>query len=388
MNGSEDIQEPVERSKALRELASFFFRLGLTAFGGPAAHIAMMEQEAVRRRGWLSHEAFLDLLGATNLIPGPSSTQMAMNIGYQRAGWPGLVLGGFCFIFPAATLTLAIAWAYVRYGRLPQAQGLLYGIKPVVLALVFQALWSLGKTAFRTRILLMLGVLALGLCFLGLHPVVILLGTGVVAMGLAWVKDRPSPMQPLARSSWLPLAIGAASPPSVGLLGLFLFFLKLGAVLFGSGYVLLAFLKADLVDRWHWLTQAQLLDAVAVGQITPGPVFTTATFIGYVLRGFPGALVATLGIFLPSFFFVGILGLILPRLRKSPNMGAFIDGVNVGALALMASVTWALSRAALVDPWTAILGVASAAVLIRYKPNPTWLVVGGGLAGMALSALR
>jgi chromate transporter len=343
-----------------------------------------MEQEAVQRRGWLTHEAFLDLLGATNLIPGPSSTQMAMSIGYQRAGWLGLVLGGVCFVFPAALLTLGIAWAYVRYGRLPQAQGLLYGIKPVVLAIVFQALWNLGKTAFRTRILVVLGMLALVVSFIGIHPVIVLLGAGIASAAIIWIKENPSSRAPAARGSWLPLSLGITGLPTVGLLGLFLFFLKLGAVLFGSGYVLLAFLKADLVDRWHWLTQAQLLDAVAVGQVTPGPVFTTATFIGYILRGFPGAVVATVGIFLPSFIFVGILGLILPRLRKSPQMGAFLDGINVGALALMASVTWALSRAAVVDPWTALLGLASAILLIRFKLNPTWLVIGGGIAGLLL----
>jgi len=370
--------------RPLRELGLFFLRLGLTSFGGPAAHIAMMEQEAVRRRGWLSHEAFLDLLGAVNLIPGPSSTQMAMNIGYQRAGWSGLVLGGVCFIFPAALLTLGIAWAYVRYGRLPQAQGLLYGIKPVVLAIVFQALWNLGRTAFRTRVLGMLGVLALVASFLAVHPLFVLLGAGCVSVAILWIQENPSDKAPMVRGGWLPLSIGALSFPTVGLLGLFLFFLKLGAVLFGSGYVLLAFLKADLVDRWHWLTQAQLLDAVAVGQVTPGPVFTTATFIGYVLHGFPGAVVATVGIFLPSFLFVAMLGLILPRLRKSPRMGAFLDGINVGALALMVFVTWGLSRAALVDPWTALFGLVSATLLIRFKLNPTWLVLGGGFAGLLI----
>jgi chromate transporter len=376
-------------TRPLRDLSFFFFRLGLTAFGGPAAHIALMEQEAVQRRGWLSHEAFLDLLGAVNLIPGPSSTQMAMNIGYQRAGWTGLILGGTCFIFPAALLTLGIAWAYVRYGRLPQAQGLLYGIKPVVLAIVFQALWNLGRTAFRTRILILLGVVALMGCILDVHPLFVLLGAGCASVAILWIRESPEKRAPLARGGWLPLSIGAVSFPVVGLAGLFLFFLKLGAVLFGSGYVLLAFLKADLVDRWHWLTQAQLLDAVAVGQVTPGPVFTTATFIGYVLRGFPGALVATVGIFLPSFAFVGILGLILPRLRRSPGMGLFLDGINVGALALMASVTWALSRAALVDAWTGLLGLASAGLLLRFKVNPTWLILGGGLAGILLrGALR
>ena len=369
----------------LREVSGFFLRLGCTAFGGPAAHIALMEQEAVGRRQWLSHEAFLDLLGAVNLIPGPSSTQMAMNLGYLRAGWRGLVLGGVCFILPASLITLAIAWGYVRFGRLPQVQGLLVGIKPVVLAIVFQALWNLGRTAFRTRALGLLGLLALGLCILGCHPLFVLLGAGALALLLLMARDQPG--QAGAALGWAPLTLGAGSLPLVGLTGLFLFFLKLGAVLFGSGYVLLAFLKADLVDHWHWLTEAQLLDAVAVGQITPGPVFTTATFIGYLLRGFPGAALATIGIFLPSFLFVGILGVVLPRLRKTRGAGAFLDGINAGALALMAQVTWGLGRTALVGPWTGLLAVGSCVLLLRTKVNPTWLILGGGLAGILLAGL-
>ena len=375
----------VERGAApLRELASFFLRLGFTAFGGPAAHIALMEQEAVRRRGWLSHEAFLDLLGACNLIPGPSSTQVAMGIGYQRAGWIGLVLGGVCFILPASAMTLVIAWAYVRYGQLPQGQALLYGVKPVILAIVVQALWNLGKTAFRKRPLIILGLAALVASLGGLHPLVVLLGAGTAAFALGQYQGRTR--EGGAVLAWLPISFGAAIP-AVGLGSLFLAFLKLGSVVFGSGYVLLAFLKADLVDHWHWLTQAQLLDAVAVGQVTPGPVFTTATFIGYLIKGWPGAVAATVGIFLPSFLFVGGLGLVITRLRKSPRAAAFLDGVNAGAMALMAAVTWTLSRAAVVDPWTALLGIASAVLLIRFKPNPTWLVLGGCLTGYLVQGL-
>jgi chromate transporter len=368
-----------EASGKLGDLARFFLRLGFTAFGGPAAHIALMEEEAVRRRAWLSREAFLDLLGACNLIPGPSSTQMAMALGHRRAGWRGLVLGGICFILPAAGLTLALAWAYVRYGRLPQTQALLYGIKPVILAIVFQDLWGLGRTAFRTRTLAALGVLALGASLAGVPPLAVLLGAGACALALDGARRGPA--------AGALLGTGSAALPAVGLGGLFLFFLKLGSVLFGSGYVLLAFLKADLVDRWHWLTQAQLLDAVAVGQVTPGPVFTTATFIGYVLRGWPGALVATVGIFLPSFLFVALLGPLVARLRKSPGSAAFLDGVNAGALALMASVTLALARTALVDPWTVLLAAGCAAVLLRFRPNPTWVVLGGAGAGFLIRAL-
>ena len=376
---------PASRIRTLGELAAFFARLGFTAFGGPAAHVALMEQEAVGRHRWLTREEFLDLLGACNLIPGPSSTQMAMAIGHRRAGWLGLVLGGACFILPAAALTLALAWAYVRFGSLPQGRALLYGIKPVVLAIVVQALWNLGRAAFRTRALAALGLAAFLSSRLGLHPLVVLLGAGGLALGAVWARDRGG--AGAAGLAPLPLAWGAAGTSAAGLAGLFLAFLKLGAVLFGSGYVLLAFLQADLVDGRHWLTQAQLLDAVAAGQVTPGPVFTTATFIGYLLRGWPGALAATAGIFLPSFLFVALLGLVVPRLRRSPRTGAFLDGVNAGALALMASVSLTLGRDALVDAWTVLVGLAAAVLLIRFRPNPTWLVLGGALAGLLARGL-
>jgi chromate transporter len=373
----------------LREVAGFFLRLGFTAFGGPAAHLAMMEQEAVHRRGWLDRDAFLDLLGATSLIPGPGSTQMAMSLGYRRAGWAGLALGGICFVAPAALLTLGLAWAYVRYGRLPQAQGFLYGVKPVVLAIVVQALWNLGRTAWRRRPLAALGGLALVLACLGLAPLAVLLGAGLAAYGLDWLRRRPGWTGSLAL--WLPLLPqlprmpGAAGGTSAGLPRLFLAFLKLGAVVFGSGYVLLAFLQADLVDRAHWLTRAQLLDAVAVGQVTPGPVFTTATFIGYLLGGFPGALAATVGIFLPSFLFVGVLAVLLPRLRRGA-LGPFLDGINAGAVALLLPVTWTLGRAALGDARAVLLGLASAVLLLRFRVNAAWLVLAGGVAGLLLHA--
>jgi chromate transporter len=364
-------------------VAGFFLRLGCTAFGGPAAHIALMRREVVERRGWLTEAAFLDLLGACNLIPGPSSTQMAMAIGQRRAGWKGLVLGGACFILPAAALTLALAWAYGRYGVLPQGQALLYGLKPAILAVVFQAIWGLGRTAFRTRRLALLGLLALAVSLLGAHPLAILLGAGALALGQRALRQLES--RNAGALALLP-GLGAAAP-APGLAALFLFFLKLGSVLFGSGYVLLAFLQADLVDRWHWLTQAQLLDAVAVGQFTPGPVFTTATFIGYLLGGWSGSVLATVGIFLPSFFLVAGLGPLVTRLRGSGLTAAFLDGVNAGALALMAAVTWTLGRAALVDRWTLLLGAASALLLVRLKVNPTWIILGGAAAGLILKTL-
>jgi chromate transporter len=371
---------------ALWEVACCFLRLGVTAFGGPAAHIAMMEEEAVRRRGWLGHDAFLDLLGAVNLIPGPSSTQLAMSLGYRRAGWAGLVLGGVCFILPAALITLGISWAYVRFGRLPQLQGLLYGLKPAVVAVVFGALLTLGRSAVKSRFLLALGLLAFLGSLFGLHPLAVLASAGCLGGLQARLFRTGSVTSRQVRATWLPLTLGAAGLPSAGLAGVFLFFLKVGAVVFGGGYVLLAFLKADLVDRWHWLSQAQLLDAVAVGQVTPGPVFTTATFIGYLLRGLPGAAVATLGIFLPSFLLAGFLGPLIPHLRRMPVVAAALDGINVGALALMAAVTWSLAGTALVDRWTALVGLASGILLLRFKIKPTWLLLGGAVAGLLLHA--
>jgi chromate transporter len=374
----------------LRELALLFLRLGCTAFGGPAAHIAMMEEEVVRRRQWLTHEEFLDLLGATNLIPGPNSTEMAIHIGYLRARWIGLVVAGVCFILPAMLLVMAIAWAYVRFGSLPQMQGVLYGVKPVIIAVVVQALWGLGRTAVKTRFLAVVGSVATALAFAGVSELVVLFGAGTVVSGARWTRqERPrdilSLLLLLAVLLLLSLPLVFTSPTAgsmpFGLGALFLFFLKVGSVLYGSGYVLLAFLRADLVEHFHWLTSAQLLDATAVGQVTPGPVFTTATFIGYVLAGPQGALVATVGIFLPAFVFVALSGPLVPRLRKSPLAGAFLDGVNVASLALMAVVTWQLGRAALVDGITVVLALVSAVLLIRFRLNSAWLVLGGAVCG-------
>lgn len=371
-----------DRGTALRDVALLFLRLGFTAFGGPAAHIAMMEDEVVRRRGWLTHEEFLDLYGATNLIPGPNSTEMAIHIGHRRAGVPGLVVAGACFILPAAGLTSAIAWAYLRFGTLPQADGLMRGIKPVIIAVVLQALVAFGKTALKTRLAVAVAVACFAGSLLGGNELALLLLAGALTL----VVRRPRSVAPAV----FPLLGSAAAPAAVsfGLFPLFLFFLKVGAVLFGSGYVLLAFLRADLVERWHWLSEAQLLDAVAVGQFTPGPVFTTATFIGWVLAGPKGAALATVGIFLPAFVFVALSGPLIPRLRRSKHAGAFLDGVNAGSLALMAAVTLQLGRAAVVDVPTAGLAVLSAVVLLRWKPNSVWLVLGGAAVGVVWQALR
>jgi len=381
---------------SLWELALLCLKLGTTAFGGPAAHIAMMEEEVVRRRGWLSREQFLDLLGATNLIPGPNSTEMAIHIGYMQQGWAGLLIAGSCFILPAAFLVGAIAWAYVQFGTLPEVAGLLYGVKPVVIAVVVQALWGLARSALKTKSLVMTGLVAAALNFLGVHELVVLFGTGVTVLLARWSihqKRRLSAWAliagvtaPTSVLTSIPIVVATPPPVPLGLGALFLFFLKVGAVLFGSGYVLLAFLRADLVERWHWLTERQLLDAVAVGQVTPGPVFTTATFIGYLLLGPVGAVAATVGIFLPAFVYVALSGPLVWRLRRDPLAGAFLDGVNVASLALMAVVSWQLGSAAIVDLPTAVLAGGSLVLLQRFRLNSAWLILGGGLVGFGLSS--
>jgi len=383
-------------------IALLFLKLGTIAFGGPAAHIAMMEDEVVRRRRWLTREEFLDYLGATNLIPGPNSTELAIHIGRERAGWAGLLVAGACFIFPAACIVAAIAWGYVRFGALPAAAGILYGVKPVVIAVVVQALLGLGRAALKTRGLIVLAVAATVAVIAGVNELAVLFGAGAVAVvARAFSGARRSPSSGLAavvggaatrREGAAALVAGSVTTGGIAhavpfALGpMFAVFLKIGSVLFGSGYVLLAFLRADFVERLHWLTERQLLDAVAVGQVTPGPVFTTATFIGYVLGGAPGAVVATIGIFLPAFVFVALSGVLLPRIRHSPVARAALDGVNVASLALMAVVTAQLARAAIVDWTTLACALVAAVLLFRWKINSAWLVLGGALIGIVTSA--
>jgi len=357
-----------------------------------AAHLALMEDEVVRRRRWLSRQDFLDLLGAANLLPGPNSTEMAIYVGHRRAGWPGLLAAGICFILPAALMVTAIGWAYVRYGTLPQANAILYGVKPAVMAVVLQALWGLGRTAIKSKFLAVIGSAGFLLSFWGCHELLILFAGGLVMLFWTWLHRWPRPdfkvlfsMQapPLALLASMPVTAGATAVP-FGLLPLFLFFLKVGCVLFGSGYVLLAFLRADLVTHWHWLNEGQLLDAIAVGQVTPGPLFTTATFVGYILGGIPGAFLGTVGIFLPAFVFVAVSGPLIPRIRRSELAGSFIDGLNAASLSLMAAVTFQLGRAALVDISTVILLAVSAILLVRFRVNTVWLVLGGALAGLMI----
>jgi chromate transporter len=345
------------------EIAKLFLQLGTTAFGGPAAHIAMMHQEVVVRRKWLTSEEFLDLSSAANLIPGPNSTELAIHIGHRRAGRLGLFVAGACFILPAALIVTACAVAYVAYGSLPQAAGVLYGVKPVIIAIVLLALRDLAHSAIKNTPAAATCVASVAMALFGVNELVILLLAALAAA--------------------LPRTFTPAVAP-FGLWPLFWFFMKVGSVLYGSGYVLLAFLRADLVEHWHWLTEAQLLDAIAIGQFTPGPVFTTATFIGYLLGGYPGATVATIGIFLPAFFFVAVSGPLIPRIRRSPVASAALNGVNAASLALMAVVTYTLGRSALMDLPTILLALASAAILFRYRVNSAWLVLGGAIVGVAV----
>ncbi len=397
----------------LRELAILFLKLGTISFGGPAAHIAMMETEVVRKREWLTKQQFLDLLGAANLIPGPTSTEMAINVGFVRAGWTGLCVAGASFILPAAIITGAFAWAYVRFGGMPQAVTVLAGVKAAVIAVIAIAIWRLGRTALKSVGLAVLGGLSLAAFFLGVSPLVILFGGGLIGMlarrvanlrstgTLLFFSFFPTPrfaviMAGKNWTNWIRLLSAAAVTsaaagavvvrPSVYRIGLY--FLKLGAVLYGGGYVLLAFLEQGLVQQHAWLTHQQLLDAVAIGQFTPGPVFSTATFIGYILGGAPGAAVATLGIFLPSFFYVALLAPALFRLKQSTWMAAFLDSINVCAVALMGGVTFRLAADAL-RGWLAwAIAAVSLAVLLRWKVSPAWVVLGGGIAGLVFAALQ
>jgi chromate transporter len=363
-----------------------FAKLGVIAFGGPAAHIALMRDEVVMRRRWVSDQEFLDLLGASNLIPGPTSTELAIYLGYVRAGWRGLVLAGTLFITPAMLSVLAIAWAYARYGSTPGAEWALYGIKPVVIGIVMVALWGLVKSAVKGVLPGAVGVGALVLFLLGLNPIVVLCVGGLALFLIR--RGRRAGAVALAALAGPGMAMaqtGPATPYSLGLLALY--FLKIGAVVYGSGYVLLAFLRADFVERLGWLTDRQLIDAVAVGQFTPGPVFTTATFIGYLVGGLSGAVVATVAIFIPSFLFVAAVSPLVPKLRRSSVMSAVLDGVNVAALGLMAGVTWQLARAALIDPVTVVLALLATVALARFKINSAGLIAAGALVGLVVHVL-
>lgn len=375
---------PRQQRQRLKELALVFLKLGMIAFGGPAAHIAMMDDEVVKRLQWLSRETLLDLLGVTNLIPGPNSTELAIHIGYERAGWPGLIIAGSCFILPAMLIVWALAAIYARYQTVPQVEWLLYGIKPVIIAIVVQALWQLGKKAAKDIPTTLAGIAVIVAFFLGANEILLLLLAG---LGVMVVKNLRRSRSGTAGAWLLPVSgvLAQVGTPAVAApvswANVFLFFLKVGSVLYGSGYVLLAFLQRDLVERNQWLTSQQLLDAIAIGQVTPGPVFTTATFIGYLLAGNAGAIAGTIGIFLPAFVLVAVINPWVPRLRQSPWASSFLDGVNAASLGLMAVVTYTLGRAALIDWLTVIVALLSGVVVFRFKVNSVWLVLAGGVVG-------
>ena len=384
---------------SLSEIAGLSLKLGATAFGGPAAHIAMLRHEVVERRRWMTDRHFLDLLGATNLIPGPNSTEMVIHTGYEMAGFAGLAVAGVLFILPAMLITLLFAGLYVAYGQTPTGEWLLYGVKPVVVAVVLQAIWSLGRVAFRSRAMAVVGLLVFLLSLVGVGELTLLLGAGAMVALARTVSARlwrgpHLTLPPLAlldgrhlpAATLLPaLADAAAAPYSP--LTLFLRFLKIGATLYGSGYVLLAFVQQDFVDRLGWITSQQLLDAVAVGQLTPGPVSSTATFVGYLVGGVPGAVLATVGIFLPAFLLVAFVQPLVPKIRRRPWSAGFLDGVNAAAIGLMAAVLAVIGRGAVTDWLTLALAVASAALLVRWKVNSALLMLGGAAVGLLVSQL-
>lgn len=369
------MDEASARPTSLGELARLFLRLGITGFGGPAAHVAMLRDEVVVRRGWMSEAHFLDLLGATNLIPGPNSTEMALHVGRERCGWRGLLVAGAAFIAPAAVITAALAWVYVRYGSLPSTQWILWGIKPVIVAIVAHALFALAPRAARTWSLRAIGAGALAAAAFGAHELLVLLAAGLIA-SLAVAAWRGA-----ACTAVVPVAATSIAASSVTLSGIFWVFLKIGSVLFGSGYVLVAFLRADLVERHGWLTEAQLIDAVAAGQVTPGPVLSTATFIGYLLASWNGALLATLGIFLPAFVFVALTRPLVHRMRQSARTAALLDGINAGSLAMMVFVLAHLARSAITDMLTLAIAVVSLVAIALSRVNNIWLMAGGAAVG-------
>ncbi len=360
------------------ELVALFGTLGIIGFGGPAAHVALMRREVVERRGWLTDAEMLDLVGVTSLIPGPNSTELAMLVGLRRAGRLGLLVAGLAFILPAATIVLALAWAYVEYGATPAGEALLYGIAPVVVAIVVAAVIAFARAALRTPLTAVLAVAVALLWLAGVNEIVLLAG-GALVVAVARLGARSPAAALLA-----PLTAGGAA--AIDLVTLGGVFLKAGALLYGSGYVLVAFLRGDLVERLGWLTDAQLIDAVAIGQVTPGPLFTTATFIGYLLAGVPGAVVATIAIFLPAFVIVALVGPWVGRVRDRPVTAALLDGVNAAAIGLMAAVSIQLGATAIRDPVTAAIGVAAGALLVVGRVPSVLLVLAGGVVGLAARA--
>ena len=371
----------MSQKNKLTEIAKLFFKLGCISFGGPAAHIAMMEDEVVTKRKWMSQEHFLDLVGATNLIPGPNSTEMTMHCGYERGGWKGLFVAGLCFIFPAVVITSVFAWLYLQYGQLPEVEPFVYGIKPAVISIIVMAAYRLGKKAIKSNELIVLGSITLVACLFGLNEIIALFGCGLLGLLLYYFKKSTNTLN----SIWPLLLFQMSDPLKIGTLKIFLAFLKVGAILYGSGYVLFAFLDSELVAN-GWLTRQVLIDAVAVGQMTPGPVLTTATFIGWQMNGIAGALAATIGIFLPSFLFVLILNPLIPKMRKSMIISAILDAVNVAAVALIIAVCIAMGRDTLTDWRTILIAIASIITVFVFKKlNSAFIVLGGALLGYVLT---
>lgn len=370
-------------NQQLKEVALFFLRLGFTAFGGPAVHIALMRNEAVVKRKWMNEQHFLDLVGATNLIPGPNSTEMAIHIGQERAGWRGLVIGGLCFILPAVLITLCFAWLYKSYGHLPQVQPFIYGVKPAIIAVILAAIYPLALKSLQTVELGIIGIVCLALCFFGISQLFILFGAGFISMGIAAIRFRKKNVG----YSFLPLAMVQTQDHrffSAVNISLFLSFLKVGAILYGSGYVLFAFLDSELVARGI-ISHQQLIDAIAIGQFTPGPVFSSVTFIGYQINGVSGAVISTIGIFMPSFLFVAFLNPLVRKMRGSKLFGAFLNAVNVASIALILFVCYQLGRDSLADWREILIAVSSAIILFRFKKiNSAFIILGGAIAGYLL----
>ncbi|PZU94745.1 MAG: chromate transporter [Pseudanabaena sp.] len=387
----EEDRELVSSKPQLWELALVFANLGAIAFGGPAAHIAQIEQEVVQRRRWMSREKLLDLLGITSLIPGPNSTELTIHIGLEQRGWQGAIVAGTCFIVPAMILVWGLAIVYVEYQTVPSVGWLLYGVKPVIIAIITQAIWKLGKSALKNPITWVAGVLVLALYFLGINEIALMLGAGIVVSLVHNLISKTSQTLP---SILIPLSLFPSTLPIGGITieaipktwtAVFLSFLKIGSVLYGSGYVLLAFMQQEFVERTHWLTSQQLLDAIAIGQFTPGPVFTTATFVGYLVAGNMGAIAGTIGIFLPAFILVPLVNPFVTQLRKSPWTSGFLDGVNAASIGLMASVAWELGQTALIDIWTIVISAISLGILLKFpKTNSAWLVMSGAAIGYVL----
>jgi chromate transporter len=373
-----------DKRQNLKEVVLLFLKLGFTAFGGPAAHLAIMHDEVVKRRKWVNDEQFLDLVGATNLIPGPNSTEMIIHLSFLRAGWPGFFLGGLSFILPAVLMVMGLAWSYQQYGSAPQLTWVLYAVKPVVIAIIFKALWFLGKQAIKNPLTGLAAASVLVLNLLGFDSVILLFAAGLLVMLIKNFKNLK--MTPPGLRGLLPVtltSIPLVVSQAIILPTLFLTFLKIGSVLYGGGYVLLAFLRSDFVIRLGWLTEKQLIDAVAVGQVTPGPLFTTATFIGYFLAGVPGAIISTAGIFLPSFFFVAISNPYIPKMRQSVWFSTFLNGINAASLGLMAAVTIHLTQAVFIDPTSIILTILSLALVVFTRINTTWVILAAVLFGLA-----